>query len=86
MVIAFTTFFLILSCGKSFLDPFIYFTKVKKFAQNDKFSKVHIFWEGYKILQNLHRRYDWHYIGQIYGGFFGKFCGLLRIYELQQKS
>ena len=23
--------------------------------------KVHIFWEGHKILQNLHRRFDWHY-------------------------
>ena len=28
--------------------------------------KVHIFWEGHKILQNLHYRFDWHYIGQIY--------------------
>ena len=82
MVIAFTTFFLILSCGKSFLDPFIYFTKVKKIAQNDKFSKVHIFWEGYKILQNLHRRFVLCSNGQIYGGDFAKFCGLLRIYEL----
>ena len=25
---------------------------------------------------------DWHYIGQIYGGDFAKFCGLLRISEL----
>ena len=25
------------------------------------FDKVHIFWEGHKILQNLHRRFDWHY-------------------------
>ena len=33
-------------------------------------------------MQNLHRRFDWHYIGQIYGGDFAKFCGLLRIYEL----
>ena len=24
--------------------------------------KVHIFWEGRKILRNLHRRFDWHYI------------------------
>ena len=29
------------------------------------FSKVHIFWEGHKILQNLHRRFDHYYIGQI---------------------
>ena len=26
--------------------------------------KVHIFWEGHKILQNLHLTFDWHYIGQ----------------------
>ena len=44
--------------------------------------KVHIFWEGHRILRNLHRRFDWHYIRQIYGGNFAKFCGLLRIYEL----
>ena len=34
--------------------------------------KVHIFWEGHKILQNLHYRLDWHYNGQIYGGDFAK--------------
>ena len=26
--------------------------------------KVHIFWEGHKILQNLHLTFDWHYIEQ----------------------
>ena len=26
--------------------------------------------------------FDWQYIGQIMGGDFAKFCGLLRIYEL----
>ena len=26
--------------------------------------KVHIFWEGYKILRNLHLTFDWNYIGQ----------------------
>ena len=26
--------------------------------------------------------FDWQYIGQIIGGDFAKFCGLLRIYEL----
>ena len=26
--------------------------------------KVHIFWEGHKILRNLHLTFDWHYIGQ----------------------
>ena len=35
-----------------------------------------------KNLQNLHRRFDRYNIGQIYGGDFAKFCGLLRIYEL----
>ena len=45
-------------------------------------DKVHLFWEGHKILRNLHRRFDCYYIGQIYGGDFAKFCGLLRIYEL----
>ena len=40
------------------------------------------FCEGRKILRYLHRRFDWHYIGQIYGGYFAKICGLLRVYEL----
>ena len=35
-----------------------------------------------KFLQNLHLRFDWHYIEQIYGGDFSNFCGLLRKYEL----
>ena len=25
--------------------------------------KVHILWEGHKILRNFHRIFDWHYIG-----------------------
>ena len=45
-------------------------------------GKVHIFWEGHTILGNLHQLFDWQYIGQIIGGDFAKFCGLLRIYEL----
>ena len=44
--------------------------------------KVHIFWEGHKILRNLHQLFDCQYIGQIIGGDFAKFCGLLRIYQL----
>ena len=44
--------------------------------------KVHVFWEGHKILRNLCQLFDWQYIGQIIGGDFAKFCGLLRIYEL----
>ena len=49
-------------------------------------SKVHIFWEGHKILRNLQCRFDWHYIEQIYGGDFAKFCGLLRMFELYNLS
>ena len=29
--------------------------------------KVHIFWEGHKILRNLQQLFDWQYIGQIIG-------------------
>ena len=47
--------------------------------------KVHIFWEGHNILRNLHQLFDWQYIGQIIGGDFANFCGLLRIYELYKK-
>ena len=36
-------------------------------------------------MQNLHRIFDRYYIGQIFGGDFAKFCGLLRMYELYQK-
>ena len=45
-------------------------------------SKVHIFWEGHKFLRNLHCRFVLCSNGQIYYGDFAKFCGLLRIYEL----
>ena len=31
-------------------------------------------------MRNIHRRFDWYHIGQIYGGDFAKFCGLLKIY------
>ena len=48
------------------------------------FFNVHIFWEGHKVLRNLHRRFVLYSNGQIYGGDFTKFCGLLRIYELYQ--
>ena len=44
--------------------------------------KVHIFWEGHKILRNLHRRFVLCSASQIYSRKFAKFCGLLRIYEL----
>ena len=32
--------------------------------KNSKIHKVRIFWEGHKILRNLHLTFDWHYIGQ----------------------
>ena len=44
--------------------------------------KVHIFWEGHKILRNLHLTFDCMYCGQKLGEDFAKFCGLLRKYEL----
>ena len=44
--------------------------------------KVHIFWEGHKILQHLHRRFVLCSASQIYRGDFTKFGGLLRRYEL----
>ena len=47
-------------------------------------NKVHIFWEGHNVLQNLHRRFVLCSDSQIYGGDFAKFCGLLRIYELYE--
>ena len=63
-----------------------YYVKFKDTVVKDNsvFSKVHIFWEGHKILRNLHRRFVLCSNGQIYGGDFAKFCGLLRIYELYQ--
>ena len=39
--------------------------------------RVHIFWEGHKILRNLHQLFDLQYIGQIIGGDITKFYGLL---------
>ena len=40
--------------------------------------KIHIFWEGHKILRNLHLTF----VPRSASGDFSKFCGLLRIYEL----
>ena len=45
-------------------------------------DKVHIFWEGHKILWNLHQLFALWTASQIIGGDFAKFFGLLRIYEL----
>ena len=44
--------------------------------------KVHIFWEGHKILRNLHLTFDYSTYSQKLSEDFAKFCGLLRIYEL----
>ena len=44
--------------------------------------KVHIFWEGHKILRNLLLTFDYSTYSQKLGEDFAKFCGLLRIYEL----
>ena len=38
--------------------------------------KIQLFWEGHKILQNLHQLFDWQYIGQIIVGDFEKFLVL----------
>ena len=46
------------------------------------YCKVHIFLEGHLFLQNLHRRFVLCSNGQMYGGDFAKFRGLLRIYDL----
>ena len=43
------------------------------FAHNYKFSKVHIFWEGHKILRNLHQLFVLCTASQIFGGDFAKF-------------
>ena len=59
-------------------------SKKNSFCSNytQKYSKVHIFWEGHKILRHLHRRFVLCSNDQIYGGVFANFCGLLSIYEL----
>ena len=57
---------------------FFYFLSVSLLTQQYDIAlfKVHIFWEGFKILQNLPLTFDCMYCS------FAKFCGLLRIYEL----
>ena len=45
--------------------------------------KVEVFWEGLNFfLRNHHLRFVLCSNGQIYSGYFAKFCDLLRIYEL----
>ena len=47
--------------------------RLLQMSKNDHAFKVHVFWEGHKILQDLHCRFDWHYIEQIYCGDFTHF-------------
>ena len=54
----------------------------RKLSLSCMYCIFHIFWEGHKFLRNLHRRFVLCSNGQIYGGYFAKFCGLLRIYKL----
>ena len=54
-------------------DPFIIY---------DQFGKVRIFWEGHKILLNLHLNFVLCSASQKYGEDFVRFCGLLSTYEL----
>ena len=50
------------------------------------FSKVQIFWEAHKILQNLHLTFSLCSVSQKLAEDFAKFCGLLRIYEFFKKG
>ena len=51
-------------------------------GMKNKPYKVHISWEGHKILRNLPLTFDYSTYSQKLGEDFAKFCGLLRIYEL----
>ena len=48
--------------------------------------KVHLFWEGHKILRHLHFNFVLCSASQKQGEDVAKFCGLLRIYELYQDT
>ena len=58
----------VISIGFSYLVSSLFtYTWLKCAAQKSCITaprKVHIFWEGHKILRNLHLTFDWHYIGQ----------------------
>ena len=56
-------------------------------ANNDFDDKLTAFWMKNKFWTKISKNghcelFDWQYIGQIFGGDFAKFCGLLKIYEL----
>ena len=67
----------------SFTVP--YHSKLRN-SRPGRSSKVHIFWEGHKILRNLHLTFDYSTYSQKLGEDFAKFCGLLRIYELYKEK
>ena len=56
-----------------------FFVSRRFFKKIISLCKVHIFWEGHKILRNLHQSFVLCTASQIIGGDFAKFCGLLRI-------
>ena len=54
-------------CGCNFLEKITWnWTHHLHHLNYLEVSKVHIFWEGHKSLQNLHLTFDWHSIGQKY--------------------
>ena len=56
---------------------------VEWIAAKMHFIKVHMFWEGHKILRNIHRGFDRYNIAldKSTVEILQKNCGLLRIYE-----
>ena len=72
-----------LYCYKCFVEKWLQFSNVIEQDKNTHPSKiavkVHIFWEGHKILRNLHQLFVLCTASQIIGGDFAKFCGLLRM-------
>ena len=62
--------------------PFSAVFDLMRLKQNEMYIKVHIYWEGHKILRNLQQLFVLCTASQIIGGNFAKFCGLLRIYEV----
>ena len=64
------------------LNSILLSVEITAFTLERKSGKVHIFWEGHKILRNLHLTFDCMYCNQKLGEDFANFCGLLRIYEL----
>ena len=71
--------------NKKVMEIFLYSwvnAYLKRVLKKISAYKVHIFWEGHKILLSLHLAFDYSTYSQKKGEDFAKFCGLLRIYEL----